>query len=202
VDGSERMDGGQEEHVGRPQADDYQAPAPQYAPGPAEPAPTVAADRPGVAADRPGVAADRPGEAAGPSAGETELAGLVAMMPFAAGLGIVLDAAAPGEVRGRMAWAPDLCTTGGMLHGGALMALADSLGGICAFLNLPPGAVTATTSSATVFTRAVRSGEVTAVTRPLHVGRSVIVVQTDLTDDAGRRVAQVTQTQAVLAGRG
>jgi uncharacterized protein (TIGR00369 family) len=99
-----------------------------------------------------------------------------------------------------MAWAPDRCTTGGILHGGVLMALADSLGGICAFLNLPPGALTATTSSATVFTRAVRAGEVTAVTRPLHVGRTVIVVQTDLTDDAGRRVAQVTQTQAVLAG--
>jgi len=122
------------------------------------------------------------------------------MMPFAAGLGIVLDAAAPGEIRGRMPWAPERCTTGGILHGGALIALADSLGGICAFLNLPPGALTATTSSATVFTRAVRSGEVTAVTRPLHVGRSTIVVQTDLTDDAGRRVAQVTQTQAVLAG--
>jgi uncharacterized protein (TIGR00369 family) len=124
------------------------------------------------------------------------------MMPFAASLGIVLDAAAPDEVRGRMAWAPERCTTGGILHGGVLMALADALGGICAFLNLPPGALTATTSSATVFTRAVRSGEVSAVTRPLHVGRSVIVVQTDLTDDAGRRVAQVTQTQAVLAGRG
>ena len=112
-----------------------------------------------------------------------------------------LDAAAPDEVRGRMPWAPERCTTGGILHGGVLMALADSLGGICAFLNLPPGALTATTSSATVFTRAVRSGEVTAVTRPLHVGRSTIVVQTDLTDDAGRRVAQVTQTQAVLADR-
>ena len=136
----------------------------------------------------------------GPREGGGELAGLLAMMPFAAGLGIVLDAAAPGEVRGRMAWAPEKCTTGGILHGGALMALADSLGGICAFLNLPPGALTATTSSATVFIRAVRSGEVTAVTRPLHVGRSVIVVQTDLTDDALRRVAQVTQTQAVLSG--
>jgi uncharacterized protein (TIGR00369 family) len=101
-----------------------------------------------------------------------------------------------------MAWALERCTTGDILHGGALMALADSLGGICAFLNLPRGALTATTSSATVFTRAVRSGEVTGVARPLHVGRSVIVVQTDLTDDAGRRVAQVTQTQAVLAGRG
>jgi putative phosphoribosyl transferase len=140
----------------------------------------------------------------GPGADESrgELDGLVAMMPFAAGLGIVLDAAAPGEVRGRMAWAAERCTSGGILHGGVLMALADSLGGICAFLNLPPDALTATTSSATVFTRAVRSGEVTAVTRPLHVGRTMIVVQTDLTDEAGRRVAQVTQTQAVLAGRG
>jgi uncharacterized protein (TIGR00369 family) len=134
--------------------------------------------------------------------GRAELDGLVAMMPFAAGLGIVLDAAAPGEVRGRLAWAPERCTSGGILHGGVLMAFADSLGGVCAFLNLPPGALTATTSSATVFTRAVRSGEVTAVTRPLHVGRTVIVVQTDMTDDAGRRVAQVTQTQTVLAGPG
>jgi putative phosphoribosyl transferase len=133
-------------------------------------------------------------------AGGDKLAGLLAMMPFAAGLGIILDAASAGEVRGRLAWAPGLCTSSGLLHGGVLMALADSLGGICAFLNLPPGALTATTSSATVFTRAVRSGEVTAVTRPLHVGRTAIVVQTDLTDDRGRRVAQVTQTQAVLTG--
>jgi uncharacterized protein (TIGR00369 family) len=199
VDVAERADGGQG-HLGKPRADDTQAPVP--APGPAERV-AAPADRPAepVPADPvPPMAADRPGEAAGPAAGEDELAGLVAMMPFAAGLGIVLDAAAPGEVRGRMAWAPDRCTTGGILHGGVLMALADSLGGICAFLNLPPGALTATTSSATVFTRAVRAGEVTAVTRPLHVGRTVIVVQTDLTDDAGRRVAQVTQTQAVLAG--
>ena len=139
---------------------------------------------------------------AGGSAARDNLASLVAMMPFAAGLGLVLDAAEPDEVRGRLAWTPELCTTGGLLHGGALMALADSLGGICAFLNLPPGARTATTSSATVFTRAVRDGEVTAVARPLHVGRTVIVVQTDLSDQAGRRVAQVTQTQAVLTGGG
>jgi uncharacterized protein (TIGR00369 family) len=122
------------------------------------------------------------------------------MMPFTAGLGVVLDSARPDEVRGRMAWTAQRCTTGGILHGGALMALADSLGGICAFLNLPSGARTATTSSATVFTRAVRQGEVRAVTRPLHVGRTVIVVQTELADEAGHRVAQVTQTQAVLAG--
>jgi uncharacterized protein (TIGR00369 family) len=139
-------------------------------------------------------------EASGGAPGS--LAELVAMMPFTAGLGVVLDAAAPDEVRGRLAWAPELCTTGGLLHGGALMAFADSLGGICAYLNLPPGARTATTSSATVFTRAVRDGEVTAVARPLHVGRTAIVVQTDLCDRAGRRVAQVTQTQAVLTGTG
>ena len=140
------------------------------------------------------------GAAAESSATGGSLRELIDMMPFAAGLGIVVDSAAPDEVRGRMAWAPERCTTGGLLHGGALMALADSLGGICAFLNLPAGARTATTSSATVFTRAVREGEVTGVTRPLHVGRTVIVVQTDLADQAGRRVAQVTQTQAVLAG--
>ncbi|HWM95855.1 MAG TPA: hotdog fold thioesterase, partial [Streptosporangiaceae bacterium] len=148
-------------------------------------------DEPGISAGAPGGHAPEPA-AGGPGAGASraELDGLVDMLPFAAGLGLVLDAAAPDEVRGRMPWAPERCTTGGILHGGVLMALADSLGGICAFLNLPPGALTATTSSATVFTRAVRSGEVTAVTRPLHVGRSTIVVQTDLTDDAGRRVAQ------------
>jgi 1,4-dihydroxy-2-naphthoyl-CoA hydrolase len=130
---------------------------------------------------------------------DEDLQGLIGLMPFAAGLGIVLDAASPEEVRGRMAWAPELCTTAGLLHGGALMGLADSLGGICAFLNLPEGAQTTTISSSTAFMRGVRAGEVTAVTRPLHAGRRMIVVQTDLGDDEGRRVAQVTQAQAVLA---
>jgi putative phosphoribosyl transferase len=143
----------------------------------------------------PGAGGAAGADEAGSAAGLPEL---VAMMPFTAGLGVVLDSAQPEEVRGRLAWAPERCTTGGLMHGGALMAFADSLGGLCAFLNLPPGAATATTSSSTVFTRAVRQGEVTAVTRPLHVGRTVIVVQTDLIDQAGRRVAQVTQTQAVL----
>lgn len=129
-------------------------------------------------------------------------AALVAMMPFAAGLGLVVDAAGEQEVRGHLAWRPDLCTTAGLLHGGALMALADSLGGLCAFLNLPPGAGTATISSSTVFTRGVRDGEVRGVSRPLHVGRTTIVVQTGLSDGAGRQVAQVTQVQAVLGGAG
>ena len=127
---------------------------------------------------------------------------LMSVMPFAAGLGVVVDAAGAEEVRGRLAWAPQLCTSGGVMHGGVLMALADSLGGICAFLNLPSGAGTATISSSTVFIRAVRGGEVSAVTRPLHVGRSTIVVQTGLSGADGRRVAQVTQVQAVIGGAG
>jgi len=126
---------------------------------------------------------------------------LIALMPFAAGLGIELDAAAPEEVRGRLAWAPERCTAGGAMHGGALMALADSLGGICAFLNLPDGAQTTTVTSSTTFVRAVREGEVTAVARPLHAGRTVIAVQTDLRDGDDRLIAQVTQTQAVLPAR-
>ena len=123
---------------------------------------------------------------------------LVAAMPFAQALGIVVTSAEKDEVRGRMEWAPERCTSFGLLHGGALMAFADSLGGICAYLNLPPGAQTATMTSSTAFMRGVRDGEVSAVARPLHAGRTVIVVQTDLSDEAGRRVAQVTQAQAVL----
>jgi 1,4-dihydroxy-2-naphthoyl-CoA hydrolase len=125
---------------------------------------------------------------------------LVAMVPFAGELGIELDAAGKGEVRGRMAWTPERCTSFGVLHGGALMSFADTLGAVCAFLNLPAGSAgTTTVTSTTSFFRAVREGDVTAVTRPLHAGRTVIVVQTDLSDAEGRRVAQVTQTQAVLA---
>lgn len=125
---------------------------------------------------------------------------LLDAMPFARTLGIAIDAAAPEEVAGRLAWAPERCTAGGVMHGGALMALADSVGAVCAFLNLPPGASTTTLESKTNFFRAVRGGEVRAVARPLHTGCTSIVVQTDLHDADGRRVAQVTQTQAVLSG--
>jgi len=123
---------------------------------------------------------------------------LAATMPFAGRLGVEVDSASAEEVRGGIDYAPDLCTAGGILHGGVLMALADSLGAVCAYLSLPDGATTATIESKTNFFRAVREGRVTATSRPLHVGRTVIVVQTDLVDAAGRRVAQVTQTQAVL----
>ena len=123
---------------------------------------------------------------------------LASAMPFAVALGIQVTSATPAEVRGRIAWTPEHCTTGGVLHGGAIMSLADTLGAICAFLNLPPGAATTTIESKTNFFAGVRSGHVDAVCKPLHVGRRTIVVQTDLYDGTGRRAAQVTQTQAVI----
>jgi 1,4-dihydroxy-2-naphthoyl-CoA hydrolase len=128
------------------------------------------------------------------------LAEFLKLMPFAQVLGLEIEAAAPEEVVGRMAWREEICTAGGVLHGGALMAMADTIGAVCAFLNLPSGAGTATISSSTNMLRAVRQGVVTGTARPLHAGRSVIAVRTDLADDQGRLVAQVTQAQAVLAG--
>lgn len=83
-----------------------------------------------------------------------------------------------------------------------MMSLADSLGGVCAYLNLPAGAGTATISSSTNMVRAMREGEVVGEARPLHVGRSVIVVRTELHDQAGRLLAQVTQAQSVLVTNG
>ena len=126
---------------------------------------------------------------------------LIDSMPFARELGIEVTAATPEEVRGRLAWSERLCTAGGVMHGGVLMAFADTLGASCAFLNLPEGALTSTIESKTNFFRAVREGHVEGAARPLHVGRSTIVIQTDLSDAGGRRVAQVTQTQAVIGPR-
>ena len=124
------------------------------------------------------------------------LADLLAAVPFIATLGIEVVSARPEEVVGRLAWRAELCTTGGALNGGALMSLADNMGGTCAFLNLPAGAGTANSSS-TNFLRGVREGYVTATSRPLRVGKSVIVVETELRDDEGRLAAHTTQAQAV-----
>lgn len=130
--------------------------------------------------------------------GMTSPADLVALMPFALTLGVEIDVATKDEVVGRLPYSVERTTAGGAMHGGALMAFADSIGAVCAFLNLPAGAGTSTTSSATVFLRGVTSGDVTATARPLHAGRTIIAVLTELRDDQGRLVAQVTQSQAVL----
>ena len=121
-------------------------------------------------------------------------------MPLADTLGLEMVGASAEEVRARLPFQDRLCTAGGILHGGALMSLADAAGAYCAFLNLPEGSTgTATIESKTNFFRAVRDGYVEATSRPLHTGRTTIVVETDLHDAAGKYVARVTQTQAVLA---
>lgn len=120
-------------------------------------------------------------------------------IPFAAALGIEVITNRPDEVHARVAWQPDRCTTAGVLHGGVIMSLADTTGATCAFQNLPDGAAgTTTIESKTNFLRAVREGYAEAVSRPLHKGRTVVVVETDVTDAEGRPVAKVIQTQAVL----
>jgi 1,4-dihydroxy-2-naphthoyl-CoA hydrolase len=122
-------------------------------------------------------------------------------MPFTEVLGLEVLSATADKVQARIAWEARLCTAGGILHGGALMSLADAAGAYCAFLNLPEQATgTATIESKTNFFRAVRDGHVVATSRPLHRGRTTIVVETDVHDAAGKHVARVTQTQAVLGG--
>ncbi len=117
-------------------------------------------------------------------------------MPLFALLGVELLEAAPELVTARLDYRPELCTAGGLLHGGALMALADGCGGVCAFLSLPDGAIgTATIESKTNFLRGVREGAVTASTRPLHAGRTTIVIETEIVRADGAMAAKVTQTQ-------
>jgi 1,4-dihydroxy-2-naphthoyl-CoA hydrolase len=118
-------------------------------------------------------------------------------MPLFATLGVELLEVTPELVAARLDYAPELCTAGGLLHGGAVMALADGCGGLCAFLNLPDGAIgTATIESKTNFLRGVQEGEVVASTRPLHRGRTLIVLETEVVRSDGALVAKVTQTQA------
>ena len=130
----------------------------------------------------------------------TDKAGRAATaQPFPQLMGVEILSAEPKRVTARMVVRPDLCTTGNILHGGAIMAFADGLGGTAAFLNLPEGAGTTTVESKTNFFAAAREGEtVTAETTPLHVGRRTSVWQTRISRADGKLVALVTQTQLVL----
>lgn len=123
-------------------------------------------------------------------------------MPLAGTLGIRADEYTSERVVLSLEWAPSLCTAGGLLHGGVIMALADSAGGACALLNLPRDAAgTSTIESKTNFIGAVRRGRVTATATLLHRGGTTIVVETAIRDEAGKLVAKVTQTQLVLRPR-
>jgi uncharacterized protein (TIGR00369 family) len=120
-------------------------------------------------------------------------------IPLCATLGISADTFRPDEVVLSLDWSPTLCTSNNVLHGGIVMALADSAGGACAFLNLPDGAGgTATIESKTNFLASTRSGTVKAQSRPLHIGTRTIVLETEVRGDDGKLAAKVLQTQAIL----
>lgn len=119
-------------------------------------------------------------------------------MPLCATLGFRARTWSPEEVVLEVDWTAELCTNETLLHGGTLMALADSAGAVAAFSNLPEGAVgTTTIESKTNFLGGVTEGTVVATARPLHVGGRTIVIETELTNH-DRLVAKTTQTQAVL----
>ncbi len=122
------------------------------------------------------------------------------LAPLLPGLmGVTLLEAGPERVLATMRVRPDLCTTGGILHGGAVMAFADTLGGVGTFVNLPPGARTTTTDSSTKFLAAAPVGStVTGECTPFHRGRTTMVWQTLVRGESGRLCAVVTQTQLVI----
>jgi uncharacterized protein (TIGR00369 family) len=123
----------------------------------------------------------------------------LSVQPFPNLMGVEVTRAEKTKVTARLVVRPDLCTSGHILHGGAVMAFADTLGAVGAFLNLPPGAGTTTVESKTNFFASAKEGEtILGETTPLHVGRRTSVWQTRLTRPDGKLVALVTQTQLVL----
>jgi 1,4-dihydroxy-2-naphthoyl-CoA hydrolase len=120
-------------------------------------------------------------------------------LPFARLLGIDLVSAAPDKVVARMMVREDLCTRPATLHGGAIMAFADTLGALGTLVNLEDGASTVTIESKTNFLRAAPLGaQLVGESTPLHRGQRTMVWQTRITTDDGRLVAVTTQTQLVL----
>jgi len=124
------------------------------------------------------------------------------VMPFAKLMGVKVLEAAPQKVIAELFAREDLCTTNSILHGGAVMAFADSVGALATLLNLPPGAGTTTIESKTNFLGAVKSGETArAECAPIHIGRATMVWQTRILKPDGKLAALVTQTQMVLQPR-
>jgi len=120
-------------------------------------------------------------------------------IPFADFLGVKLTHISPERVEAELVVRSDLETIPGVMHGGAIMALADNIGATATFVNLPPGTRTTTIESKTNFFAAIPHGETArAECTPLHRGRTTMVWQTRITRDDGRLCALVTQTQIVL----
>lgn len=122
------------------------------------------------------------------------------IMPFSKLMGVTVTSAAKDRIAGELVVRPDLCTSGQIMHGGAIMAFADALGAIGAFMNLPEGSKgTTTIESKTNFLGAAPEGEtVIGETIPVQIGKRLSVWQTRITRDNGKAVALVTQTQLVM----
>ena len=123
-----------------------------------------------------------------------------AIKPLFPGLmGVEIEEATPERVVASMLVRPDLCTAGGVCHGGAFMAFADTIGAVGTVMNLPPGTRTTTIESKTNFLgAALVNTRVTAESTPLHRGKTTMVWQTMIRSEAGKLCAVVTQTQMVL----
>lgn len=118
-------------------------------------------------------------------------------------LGIGFTDVTPDKVVAQFAVRKDLCTVGDSLHGGAIMAFADTLGAVAAILNMPEGARTTTIESKTNLIRGAPIGtRVIGESVPVHKGRTTVVCQTTIRSEAGKLVALVTQTQLVIAPKG
>src|SRR5207245_4930218 len=113
-------------------------------------------------------------------------------------LGVRFVEASPDCLVAELPYREELTTVGGSLHGGTLMAFADTVGAAATVLNLPEGASTTTLESKTNFFAAGRSGTVRAEATPLHRGKRTMVWQTRVTNDAGRLLSLTIQTQMVL----
>jgi len=115
-------------------------------------------------------------------------------------MGIQFTDATPDKVVAQLVVRKDLCTIGDNLHGGAIMAFADTLGAVAAILNMPQGSRTTTIESKTNFIGGAPLGSrVTGESVPVHKGRTTVVCQTTIRSEAGKLVALVTQTQLVIA---
>jgi uncharacterized protein (TIGR00369 family) len=124
---------------------------------------------------------------------------ILSNQPFPRLMGVEVVEATKEKVRGRLVVRADLCTAANILHGGAIMAFADTLGAIGAWLNLPDGALTTTIESKTNFIGAAKEGStVIAESTPFHIGKRSSVWQTKIMREDGKLVAVVTQTQMVL----
>jgi len=115
-------------------------------------------------------------------------------------MGIEFSDVTPDKVVARLAVRKDLCTIGDNLHGGAIMAFADTLGAVAAILNMPKGSRTTTIESKTNFIRGAPAGtRITGESVAVHKGRTTVVCQTTIRTEEGKLVALVTQTQLVIA---